>query len=987
MSNDIRSDISEENLFRLLSILQLKGVESVDYGPLVCSVASCEHKEMCSKVISIISEKSRERDIDMDGIREYLDPSAGSDLLWHCDVSFGTNCSLYEVTHHGPSSRGNFFFARVFGASRFMVVTLKDLPSSSEPRWNEHHALRRLYEKGIDLGGRNFQFIYGKEHKSKTNTSLKAYFFAVDNNDEAALYTTHRLYPVTVDNAIDTLGCFPIDISPEKLTARLALGFSKTLPCCMIKNNQVSVIPDLVSSRSGIMTDGCGFISVSLARQIPYCVRNGRALHPGVPRPPSFPLPVIVQVRVVCGRGLFKGCLLVTGDPYICPEGCLVMRESMKKAEGPGFCPRPSAAITVDVVCTFELPDITTRKLVGGNNCFANLNKFSCLFLERRGVPAAMFEAVQEEELSRLTYLCSSREVALMVIGRGIMSSGMGRSDHCPSETQGRSDYDDDDDNELRRSEGWRSFEQRIGSASMRDRFVYEKALAFLQAGHDIREPSLQRLLRYIQAMELNRMKRFNIRVCGSCYLPGAPDPTGTLKTGEVYVALKRGASVDLEAGTVVTGKVVVIRPPTLHEDEIRVLTAVKSPIISSFLRGTGGGVIFFSTQGHRSAADEMGGGDFDGDLYMVMFCNNEFVTALRDTPPVTVKEQDNTADYLVDVMTSLSISDTPVQCRRVNSFEWHWQRLESLVTMAQKSLLGRYTNSLLAHVENESQGGDPAVTRSCYNLVLDLLDCAKSGKIITENPDLLNVMMPHYTCTGNCTKKYFRSKSILGRLFDRVNGLVLAEPSISPDPLFNSDGRYVIPRCECDLPCQLHTQNKPGENQGRKFYCCRKPKENQCRTFIWLSNTIHVRDEDLVLDDVLGEHHKLVDEWREHLVAYNAAWRMYYSGESTNSEIISDRLKKLYRKRFDDDALKLSEAFRSQHGMKTCDTYINNYFLIYARQTLASAVYLAVYDQPKGDALSFCWEVCPNELHALKANKVKERNGQSPLELLPRIL
>ena len=74
-------------------------------------------------------------------------------------------------------------------------------------------------------------------------------------------------------------------------------------------------------------------------------------------------------------------------------------------------------------------------------------------------------------------------------------------------------------------------------------------------------------------------------------------------------------SSADTTAGSVITGDVVVLRAPTLHRDEIRVLKAVENEHIAAFLRETSAGILFFSTQGSRSAADEMVGSDLDGVL------------------------------------------------------------------------------------------------------------------------------------------------------------------------------------------------------------------------------------------------------------------------------------------------------------------------------------------------------------------------------------
>lgn len=39
---------------------------------------------------------------------------------------------------------------------------------------------------------------------------------------------------------------------------------------------------------------------------------------------------------------------------------------------------------------------------------------------------------------------------------------------------------------------------------------------------------------------------------------------------------------------------------------------------------------------------------------------------------------------------------------------------------------------------------------------------------------------------------------------------------------------------CNCGEPAALRTTTKPGNNQGRQFYCCSKPRDQQCDFFCW---------------------------------------------------------------------------------------------------------------------------------------------------------
>jgi hypothetical protein len=66
-----------------------------------------------------------------------------------------------------------------------------------------------------------------------------------------------------------------------------------------------------------------------------------------------------------------------------------------------------------------------------------------------------------------------------------------------------------------------------------------------------------------------------------------------------------------------ISGKVLVYRNPGLHFGDIHVLKATYVKALESFI-GNAKYAIFFSCKGPRSVADEIAGGDFDGDMYWV---------------------------------------------------------------------------------------------------------------------------------------------------------------------------------------------------------------------------------------------------------------------------------------------------------------------------------------------------------------------------------
>ncbi|CAN1342706.1 Probable RNA-dependent RNA polymerase 4 [Linum perenne] len=107
---------------------------------------------------------------------------------------------------------------------------------------------------------------------------------------------------------------------------------------------------------------------------------------------------------------------------------------------------------------------------------------------------------------------------------------------------------------------------------------------------------------------EKKKFKMGKIPLPDSYYLMGTADPTGVLKDGEVCIILDNGQ---------VSGKVLVYRNPGLHFGDIHILNAVYVKDMEDYVGNAKFG-IFFPTQGPRSLADEMAGGDYDGDMFFV---------------------------------------------------------------------------------------------------------------------------------------------------------------------------------------------------------------------------------------------------------------------------------------------------------------------------------------------------------------------------------
>lgn len=278
------------------------------------------------------------------------------------------------------------------------------------PSDGRYWELDSFFRRDLIFGGRLYRFLGGKSKESKstgeagsTDRLFTAWFFA-----ERSLYGhSFDLEEIKVEQVWQWLGDLRSISTYTKLNARLSLGFSITLPCCAVDSDRIIVFDDVWSPNGAIMTDGCGFIHASLVDSVFYGISAGVPSSEGEidfsRRRLNLPLPTILQVRIRCPKGLFKGCLLVTHDADICPFDSVVLRKSMLKVSVSNYEQRSMCSI--DVCNTFEHPQLlrnSEENLDFHSCCSATLNRFVCLLLHHLGVPEQMFTDLMAIELEKI---------------------------------------------------------------------------------------------------------------------------------------------------------------------------------------------------------------------------------------------------------------------------------------------------------------------------------------------------------------------------------------------------------------------------------------------------------------------------------------------------------------------------------------------------------------------------------------------------------
>ncbi|KAE8384737.1 RNA dependent RNA polymerase-domain-containing protein [Aspergillus alliaceus] len=116
----------------------------------------------------------------------------------------------------------------------------------------------------------------------------------------------------------------------------------------------------------------------------------------------------------------------------------------------------------------------------------------------------------------------------------------------------------------------------------------------------------------YTKMLNKRQSQRCRILVQDSRLVFGACDPRDVLEEGECFLRVT-DETYGGQARTIMGCEVLVTRNPCLHPGDVRKLRAVDRPELCHLKD-----CIIFSVKGDRPAADQMSGGDLDGDTFFV---------------------------------------------------------------------------------------------------------------------------------------------------------------------------------------------------------------------------------------------------------------------------------------------------------------------------------------------------------------------------------
>ncbi|GAU22806.1 hypothetical protein TSUD_142460, partial [Trifolium subterraneum] len=288
-------------------------------------------------------------------------------------------------------------------------------------------------------------------------------------------------------------------------------------------------------------------------------------------------------------------------------------------------------------------------------------------------------------------------------------------------------------------------------------------AAAMILCGIPLDEPFLQYHLTKLVKVENNNLRKGKLYLEDCFYMMGTVDPTRTLKPNQVCIIHENGQ---------ITGDVLVYRNPGLHFGDIHIMQARYVEGLESYV-GHGKYAIFFPCVGSRSVADEIAGGDFDGDMYWISK-NSELLQHFRQSDP-WIESPPNSVRLSSSVIKPCELSHEQLEEELFKLYlETRFQPSSTIGVAADcwMALMDRlliFRNDVTKEEEVQQVKYN---TLQLIDLYYEALDAPKKGGGKIQVPeDLVVEMYPHYMERDN---KSFTSTSILANSFKGFNLFLL---------------------------------------------------------------------------------------------------------------------------------------------------------------------------------------------------------------------
>ncbi|KAK0470607.1 RNA dependent RNA polymerase-domain-containing protein [Armillaria novae-zelandiae] len=485
--------------------------------------------------------------------------SAG--YLMCCHVTVAPTRMILGGPYHTQSNR----IIRKYPGfeDRFIRVEFRDedgLPYQRDPAVDGilfvDERVGGVLTEGFNLAGRRLEFL------AYSSSALKEHSVWFINPFQYRHPNTNKLEWITAGTIRDSIGDFrgnPIMTMPSRWAARLGQAFTSTNPSVTIQMNQWTEVEDL-GVKPYLHTDGAGTISESLGNEIWERLRQGRG-----DRGENLIQPSAYQIRFLGYKGV------VAVDPRLDDRPIRMrLRPSMGK-----FQDSRATEANIEIANYFNkpMPSYLNRQLV--------------VILEDKRVRREVFQELQDDAEANAKTIDDSMKQFSDILEKHSLGNVYRLS------------------NIIRR--------------------LSDLGLDIANPGIDT--PFLKELRQVGKIHVLHDIKhRARIPVPGSYQLIGVPDEgpayekagytnVFTLKKGNIYACIQRPG----EEPHWFDGPCTVYRNPLTHPGDVQQVIAIKPPenkfCAFAHLRN----VMVFPSVGERSFPSMLGGGDLDGDTFIII--------------------------------------------------------------------------------------------------------------------------------------------------------------------------------------------------------------------------------------------------------------------------------------------------------------------------------------------------------------------------------
>ncbi|XP_062017278.1 probable RNA-dependent RNA polymerase 3 [Rosa rugosa] len=668
---------------------------------------------------------------------------------------------------------------------------------------NNYGTYSKLMREGILVGLRRYgHFVYsvgGNKGKNKlkdpTSSPVKCYFVRMSSDAAIDMGKFYKLAGKTMHEGRSLLTHVHTGPSLANYMARLSLILSKTVTLevnwSLVKVEFIneeycldeSGNPIYVDGKARIHTDGTGFISEDLALLCPEIAHKGELINnehiEGLDDPDDELEDNILEWKqpgtrtqelplLMQFRLFYKG-YAIKGTFLVnklLPPNTLQIRPSMVKVEPDPKLSDPQTVNSLEIVGSRNKVD--PSKLTKRTTLSRNL----IALLYHGGVPKEYFIELLMKALEETRDVYSNKRAAFRVALR----------------------YGEIDDN--------------------------SNVAKMISCGIPLEEPYVQYRLSALMNMENINLKKGKICIPESYYLMGTADPTGKLEKDEVCIILKDGQ---------LSGKVLVYRNPGVHFGDIHVLKATYVKELESVVGNAKYG-IFFSCKGPRSVADEMGGGDFDGDLYWISR-NPQLLELFKPSEPWIEKSSTQKVHGKRPTeLSNVDLEDELIKLFLKTRFEPSFTMSEA----AQHWMVWMDKFLSLGDTSIDEKNELKAKILQLIDIYYEALDAPKKGFKVVVPKELKVKKFPHFMEKKPLDS--YHSISILGSIYDKVDEYETEDRSlkeIQKLPLFEVDvpegslkeWKKLYQDYRNEMTSAMGAEDKQGQNQAANIVI-RKYKE-----------------------------------------------------------------------------------------------------------------------------------------------------------------